>query len=129
MSALNTHLAGAVRAAVKAWGLAMRVRRPNPLLEHDYDRARARRRRQQRLDDPRPRALRGSLGGGIGEGTGTAFRIGHLGALNELEVMATIGEKFELAFADIAATEALGGLWAPPSLRLERDPGSPSDAR
>ena len=41
-----------------------------------------------------------SLGGGIGELSGTAFRIGHLGALNELEVMATIGGT-ELAFADL----------------------------
>jgi alanine-glyoxylate transaminase/serine-glyoxylate transaminase/serine-pyruvate transaminase len=41
-----------------------------------------------------------SLGGGIGELNGVAFRIGHLGALNELEVMATIGGT-ELAFADL----------------------------
>src|SRR4029077_15967234 len=41
-----------------------------------------------------------SLGGGIGELNGVAFRIGHLGALNELEVMGTIGG-IELAFADM----------------------------
>jgi len=40
-----------------------------------------------------------SLGGGIGELNGQAFRIGHLGSLNELEVMGMIGG-IELAFAD-----------------------------
>ncbi len=40
-----------------------------------------------------------SLGGGIGELNGQAFRIGHLGSLNELEVLATIGG-IELAFAE-----------------------------
>ncbi|HEY3061314.1 MAG TPA: aminotransferase class V-fold PLP-dependent enzyme [Chloroflexota bacterium] len=41
-----------------------------------------------------------SLGGGIGELSGVAFRIGHLGALNELEVLATIAG-CELTFADL----------------------------
>jgi alanine-glyoxylate transaminase/serine-glyoxylate transaminase/serine-pyruvate transaminase len=40
-----------------------------------------------------------SLGGGIGELNGQAFRIGHLGSLNELEVMGMIGG-IELVFAD-----------------------------
>jgi len=40
-----------------------------------------------------------SLGGGIGELNGQAFRIGHLGSLNELEVLGMIGG-IELAFAD-----------------------------
>ena len=41
-----------------------------------------------------------SLGGGIGELNGQAFRIGHLGSLNELEVLGMIGGA-ELAFADL----------------------------
>ena len=39
-----------------------------------------------------------SLGGGIGQLNGQAFRIGHLGSLNELEVLGTIGG-IELASA------------------------------
>jgi alanine-glyoxylate transaminase/serine-glyoxylate transaminase/serine-pyruvate transaminase len=41
-----------------------------------------------------------SLGGGIGQLSGQAFRIGHLGSLNELEVLGTIGG-IELSFADL----------------------------
>jgi alanine-glyoxylate transaminase/serine-glyoxylate transaminase/serine-pyruvate transaminase len=41
-----------------------------------------------------------SLGGGLGELRGNVFRIGHLGSLNELEVLATIGG-IELAFASL----------------------------
>jgi alanine-glyoxylate transaminase/serine-glyoxylate transaminase/serine-pyruvate transaminase len=48
-----------------------------------------------------------SLGGGIGQLNGQAFRIGHLGALNELEVLATIGGA-ELAFADLGIGVELG---------------------
>jgi alanine-glyoxylate transaminase/serine-glyoxylate transaminase/serine-pyruvate transaminase len=98
--ARHARLASAVRAAVKAWGLPIvcedsscysntitSVRVPegvdsNELTTHARERYSL------------------SLGGGIGELNGTAFRIGHLGALNELEVMATIGGT-ELAFADL----------------------------
>jgi alanine-glyoxylate transaminase/serine-glyoxylate transaminase/serine-pyruvate transaminase len=98
--ARHQRLADGVRAAVRAWGLAFvcedpatasntitAVRTPagvdsNELLTHARERY----------------AL--SLGGGIGELNGQAFRIGHLGSLNELEVMATIGG-MELAFADM----------------------------
>lgn len=98
--ARHKRLAGAVRAAVTGWGLPMvcedlacasntitAVRTPpdvdsNVLLKHARERY----------------AL--SLGGGIGELNGQAFRIGHLGSLNELEVLATVGG-IELAFADI----------------------------
>jgi alanine-glyoxylate transaminase/serine-glyoxylate transaminase/serine-pyruvate transaminase len=48
-----------------------------------------------------------SLGGGIGLLNGVAFRIGHLGALNELEVLATLGG-IELTFADMGADLGLG---------------------
>src|SRR5579859_1248300 len=97
--ARHQRLADGVRAAVRAWGLQTvcedpatasntitAVRTPagvdsNVLLKHGRDRY----------------AL--SLGGGIGELNGQAFRIGHLGSLNELEVMGMIGG-IELVFAD-----------------------------
>jgi alanine-glyoxylate transaminase/serine-glyoxylate transaminase/serine-pyruvate transaminase len=97
--ARHKRLADAVRAAVRAWGLPMvcespadasntitAVRTPpgvdsNALLKHGRDRYSL------------------SLGGGMGELNGQAFRIGHLGSLNELEVMGLIGG-IELAFAD-----------------------------
>jgi alanine-glyoxylate transaminase/serine-glyoxylate transaminase/serine-pyruvate transaminase len=98
--ARHRYLAHAVRAAVAAWGLPTvcedpatasdtitAVRTPsgvdsNELLKHTRERYGL------------------SLGGGIGELNGQAFRIGHLGSLNELEVLATIGG-IELAFADM----------------------------
>jgi len=98
--ARHARLADGVRAAVRAWGLRFvcedpstasntitAVRTPpgvdsNELLKHARERY----------------AL--SLGGGIGELNGQAFRIGHLGSLNELEVLGTIGG-IELACADL----------------------------
>src|SRR5207302_9889954 len=93
-------LASAVRAAVRAWGLPVvcedpatasntitAVRTPsgidsNVLLKHARERYGL------------------SLGGGIGQLNGQAFRIGHLGSLNELEVLGTIGG-IELSFVDL----------------------------
>ncbi len=98
--ARHARLAEAVRAAVRAWGLPFvcedpstasntitAVRTPpgvdsNELLKHARERYGL------------------SLGGGIGELNGQAFRIGHLGSLNELEVLGTIGG-IELACADL----------------------------
>ncbi|HEX8966586.1 MAG TPA: aminotransferase class V-fold PLP-dependent enzyme [Chloroflexota bacterium] len=48
-----------------------------------------------------------SLGGGIGQLSGQAIRIGHLGSLNELEVLGTIGG-VELTFADLGLPVELG---------------------
>jgi alanine-glyoxylate transaminase/serine-glyoxylate transaminase/serine-pyruvate transaminase len=100
--ARHARLGAAVRAAVTAWELPFvcedvartasntitAVRVPegvdsNQLLKHA----------RERYDL--------SLGGGIGQLNGQAFRIGHLGSLNELEVLATIGG-IELAFADLS---------------------------
>jgi alanine-glyoxylate transaminase/serine-glyoxylate transaminase/serine-pyruvate transaminase len=96
----HAKLADGVRAAVRAWDLPFvcedpatasntitAVRVPdgvdsNELLKHARERY----------------AL--SLGGGIGQLNGQAFRIGHLGSLNELEVLGTIGG-IELSFADL----------------------------
>jgi alanine-glyoxylate transaminase/serine-glyoxylate transaminase/serine-pyruvate transaminase len=98
--ARHARLASGVRAAVSAWGLPTVCERPanasntitavrvpagvdsNALVKHA--------REQYGL----------SLGGGIGQLSGQAFRIGHLGSLNELEVLGTIGG-IELAFADL----------------------------
>ncbi|MBV9172026.1 MAG: aminotransferase class V-fold PLP-dependent enzyme, partial [Chloroflexi bacterium] len=96
--ARHARLGSAVRAAVRAWGLPIvckdaryysnsitAVRMPegvdsNELVKHA--------REQYNL----------SLGGGIGQLNGIAIRLGHLGSLNELEVLGMIGGT-ELAFA------------------------------
>jgi alanine-glyoxylate transaminase/serine-glyoxylate transaminase/serine-pyruvate transaminase len=105
--ARHRRLADGVRAAVRAWGLPMvcedpstasntitAVRTPsgvdsNELVKHARERYRL------------------VLGGGIGQLNGQAFRIGHLGSLNELEVLATIGG-VELACADLGIGIELG---------------------
>jgi len=98
--ARHARLASAVRAAVKAWGLPIVCEDPTA-----YSNTITAVRVPEGVDSnaftthARERYSL-SLGGGIGELSGTAFRIGHLGALNELEVMAMIGGT-ELAFADL----------------------------
>jgi alanine-glyoxylate transaminase/serine-glyoxylate transaminase/serine-pyruvate transaminase len=110
--ARHARLASAVRAAVAAWGLATVCEDPatasntitavhtpagvdsNELLTHARERYGL------------------ALGGGIGQLNGVAFRIGHLGSLNELEVLGVIGG-IELAFADLGmGVEAGSGLLA-----------------
>jgi alanine-glyoxylate transaminase/serine-glyoxylate transaminase/serine-pyruvate transaminase len=103
----HARLAAAVRAAVAGWGLATvcedpacasntitAVRTPsgidsNAVVKHARERY----------------AL--SLGGGIGQLNGQAFRIGHLGSLNELEVLGTLGG-VELTFADLGIEVEMG---------------------
>lgn len=89
--ARHRRLAGGVRAGVRAWGLDLLCDRPDACSEsltavvmpdgHDanavIDRARAR--------------YGLALGVGLGRLRGRVFRIGHLGSLNELEVLATLG--------------------------------------
>lgn len=105
--ARHRKLATAVRAAVRGWGLetvcedpraasntVTAVRTPegvdsNALAKHARD--------QYGL----------SLGAGLGQLSGKAFRIGHLGSLNELEVLATLGGT-ELAFSDLRINIELG---------------------
>ena len=48
-----------------------------------------------------------SLGVGLGRLRGKVFRIGHLGSLNELEVLATLGG-VEMALRECGYTVALG---------------------
>jgi alanine-glyoxylate transaminase/serine-glyoxylate transaminase/serine-pyruvate transaminase len=105
--ARHKRLADGVRAAVTAWGLPFvceqletasntitAVRVPDGVDSNELLKL-ARERFQL------------SLGGGIGELSGHAFRIGHLGALNELEVLATLGG-IELAFAEFGLDIELG---------------------
>jgi alanine-glyoxylate transaminase/serine-glyoxylate transaminase/serine-pyruvate transaminase len=125
--ARHARLAQAVRSAVQAWGLPIvcedpacysntitTVRVPegidsNELTKHAREKYSL------------------SLGGGIGELSGVAFRIGHLGALNELEVLATIGGT-ELAFADLGVgVEPGSGLLACQRAFLEQN--TPSRSR
>ena len=105
--ARHRRLADAVRAAVRGWGLSTvcedvayasntitAVRTPegvdsNVLLKHARERYEL------------------SLGGGIGQLNGQAFRIGHLGSLNELEVLGTLGG-VELAFNDLGIDVEMG---------------------
>jgi alanine-glyoxylate transaminase/serine-glyoxylate transaminase/serine-pyruvate transaminase len=88
--ARHAHLAQGVRTAVEQWGLRMVCADPaeysNTLtaiyVPESADSGEVLRISQERY------AL--SLGAGLGKLSGRAFRIGHLGALNELEVLATI---------------------------------------
>jgi alanine-glyoxylate transaminase/serine-glyoxylate transaminase/serine-pyruvate transaminase len=99
--ARHARLAHAVREAVKAWGLPIVCEEPanysnsitavrvppgfdsNAMIKHAHERYNL------------------VLGAGIGQlGGGVAFRLGHLGSLNELEVLGMIGGT-ELAFADL----------------------------
>jgi alanine-glyoxylate transaminase/serine-glyoxylate transaminase/serine-pyruvate transaminase len=107
--ARHARLADGVRAAVTAWGLAIvcedpanysnsitAVRTPpgfdsNAMLKHARERYNL------------------VLGAGIGQlGGGVAFRLGHLGWLNELEVLAMIGGT-EMAFADLGLSSVEPG--------------------
>jgi alanine-glyoxylate transaminase / serine-glyoxylate transaminase / serine-pyruvate transaminase len=98
--ARHRRLAEGVRAAVKAWGLPIVCERPanysNTItavrLPEGFDSVRLIQHAHDRYGL--------SLGSGLGELRGKAFRIGHLGSLNELEVLATIGG-VELTFKDL----------------------------
>lgn len=89
--ARHRRLADAVRAAVRAWGLeiycldadAYSHTLTGVLTPEGLDSAEVIKRARERL----PLAL----GVGLGKVRGKLFRIGHLGALNELEVLAVIG--------------------------------------
>jgi alanine-glyoxylate transaminase/serine-glyoxylate transaminase/serine-pyruvate transaminase len=105
--ARHTHLAGGVRAAVAAWRLGILCEQPacysntltavvmpdgvdsDAVIAHAWERfGRAR-------------------GVGLGRVKGRVLRIGHLGALNELEVLGTLGG-VELALRECGVPLALG---------------------
>jgi alanine-glyoxylate transaminase/serine-glyoxylate transaminase/serine-pyruvate transaminase len=88
--ARHARLAGAVRRAVHAWGLPIFCDDPTAYSESitavvtpEGIQADAVLRAAERLNL--------SLGAGLGQLKGRAFRIGHLGALGDLEVLATVG--------------------------------------
>jgi alanine-glyoxylate transaminase/serine-glyoxylate transaminase/serine-pyruvate transaminase len=128
--ARHQRLADGVRAAVTAWGLPIVCERPanysnsitavrvppgfdsNALIKHARERYNL------------------VLGSGIGQlGGGVAFRLGHLGSLNELEVLGMIGGT-ELAFADLGLTrvEPGSGLVACQRQFLEQSAGVRQEA-
>ncbi|HEV7663213.1 MAG TPA: aminotransferase class V-fold PLP-dependent enzyme, partial [Chloroflexota bacterium] len=118
----HRRLAEGVRAAVRAWGLAMVCEQPanasNTItavrVPAGFD--------SNELTKQARERYQLSLGGGIGELSGVAFRIGHLGALNELEVLATLGG-IELTFAQMGLPVELGsGLLAAQRSFLSRTP-------
>ena len=89
--ARHARLAGGVRRAVNAWGLSLLAMQPDRAsdvvstvkLPEGIDGG--------ALIAHAETELGLSLGAGLGPVAGKAFRIGHLGALNELEVLATLG--------------------------------------
>ena len=88
--ARHARLAEGVRRAVEAWDLALLCSEPGALsnsltavVSDAVDTDRLLRTSEERLNL--------SLGAGLGRLKGRVFRIGHLGALNELEVLATLG--------------------------------------
>jgi alanine-glyoxylate transaminase/serine-glyoxylate transaminase/serine-pyruvate transaminase len=107
--ARHRRLAETVRAAVGAWGPALRILCEQPdaysdsltavVVPEEVDSGRLIRLAQDRYDL--------SLGVGLGELRGRVFRIGHLGALGELEVLATIAG-CELALEACGAGVRLG---------------------
>lgn len=118
--ARHERLAAGVREAVKAWGLELVCKDathasrtlttfmvPRDMDSHDL------------ISHARDRYGL-SLGVGLGQLRGRAVRIGHLGALNELEVVATIAG-VEMSMVDLGAGLPLGSgpeaclkLWAGP---------------
>jgi alanine-glyoxylate transaminase/serine-glyoxylate transaminase/serine-pyruvate transaminase len=100
-------LADGVRAAAQAWALDTVCEDPACashtltaiVMPPGVDADRVRRRARERFGL--------SLGGGLGRLQGTVVRIGHLGALNELEVLATLGG-LELALQESGMALTLG---------------------
>ena len=105
--ARHHRLAEAVRAAVRAWRLELLCDDPRAysdsltavVVPQGIDSDAVIRRAQERFDL--------ALGVGLGTLKGKVFRIGHLGALNELEVAATIAGT-EMALAECGVDVELG---------------------
>lgn len=100
--ARHLRLAEGVRRAVKAWGLQVLCKNPTEcsntltavLMPDGTD--------SEAVLQAAEAHFQLSLGTGLGRLRGRVFRIGHLGALNELEVLATIaGVEMALALAGV----------------------------
>jgi alanine-glyoxylate transaminase / serine-glyoxylate transaminase / serine-pyruvate transaminase len=110
--ARHKRLADATRAAVRAWGLALlagdAARASNSLTAVVVDQVDS-----NKVVKMAAERLNLALGVGLGQLRGRVFRIGHLGSLNELEVLATLagtelalryaGQKIELGVGVAAA--------------------------
>ena len=105
--ARHSYLAEGVRAAVRAWDLPIFCKRPEEysntltavVMPEGAD--------SGRLIEFAAGRLNLALGVGLGKLKGRVFRIGHLGALNELEVLATLAG-VELALRAVGVPVALG---------------------
>ena len=105
--ARHRRLADGVRAAVRAWNLQILCERPEfysdsltaVVMPEGIDSDDVIRRARERFGL--------SLGVGLGRIKGKVLRIGHLGALNELEVIGTLGG-LELALAEAGVRLELG---------------------
>ena len=103
----HRRLARAVRAAVRAWGLDAYCRDEDAasdtltgvLTPEGLDSGEVLRVARDRFGM--------SLGVGLGQVKGKLFRIGHLGSLNELEVLGTLGG-IEMALAELGVGVTLG---------------------
>jgi alanine-glyoxylate transaminase/serine-glyoxylate transaminase/serine-pyruvate transaminase len=106
--ARHQYLADAVRAAVAAWGLPNLCEKPEfysntltaVVVPEGTDSDDVVRIARERFGL--------SLGVGLTRIKGKVFRIGHLGALNELEVLGTLGG-VEMALAELGVLAELGG--------------------
>jgi alanine-glyoxylate transaminase/serine-glyoxylate transaminase/serine-pyruvate transaminase len=105
--ARHAYLAEGVRAAVRAWDLPIFCKRPEEysntltavVMPEGVD--------SGRLIEFAAGRLNLALGVGLGKLKGRVFRIGHLGALNELEVLATLAG-CELGLRAVGVPVALG---------------------
>lgn len=107
--ARHARLADGVRRAVQAWGLQILCQNPREysntltavVMPDGMNADTVRRTAEDRFDL--------SLGAGLGRLRGRVFRIGHLGALNELEVLATLaGVEMALTLAGVRVTLGAG---------------------
>jgi len=100
--ARHRRLADAVRAAVRAWKLPVQCREP---AEYSHTLTAVVVPEGINSDAVRRAAethFNLSLGAGLGRLAGKVFRIGHLGALNDLEVLATVaGTELAMTVAGI----------------------------
>jgi len=127
--ARHARLAQAVRRAVNAWGLPIFCDDPSAysnsltaVVVPDGANADAVLRAAERLNL--------SLGAGLGRLKGRAFRIGHLGALGDLEVLATIGGvEMALRMAGVSVPLGAGLVAAQDSLLTYHIAATPTTPR
>jgi alanine-glyoxylate transaminase/serine-glyoxylate transaminase/serine-pyruvate transaminase len=122
--ARHSRLAQATREAVRAWGLPLLAADParasnslTAVVVEDVD--------SNKIVKVAAERLNLALGVGLGQLRGRVFRIGHLGSLNELEVLATLagtelalhyaGHPVELGVGVAAAQRFFAGITADPA--------------